>query len=155
MLRKFYSIIIDLFRCCHFFKNIRTRVLKFLNKHSILYEYQFEFWQNHSTTICDSGCLDRITHRPTPEPLALQTRKLCSVGLLCETQWPWRPLFSPSWLIQWSMGEEVYITLFSSSDVTAFHRMKYWGGGVITLFSPNDVTAFPRIIYKTKKQTHM
>ena len=35
------------------------------------------------------------------------------------------------------------MTLFSSSDVTAFHRMKYRGGGVIkTFFSPSDVTAF-------------
>ena len=33
-------------------------------------------------------------------------------------------------LIQWSMGEGSYITLFSQSDVTAFHRMKY-GGGVL------------------------
>ena len=29
-------------------------------------------------------------------------------------------LFSPSWLIQWSMGEGSYITFFSPSDVTAF-----------------------------------
>ena len=48
----------------------------------------------------------------------------------CETQWPRPPLFSPSWLIQWSMGEGSYVTLFSLSDVTAFHRMKY-GGGVL------------------------
>ena len=61
-----------------------------------------------------------------------------------------------------------YITLFSPSDVTAFHRLKYGGGDVIkpcfhrvtslrftdwsmgegcyiTLFSPSDVTAFHRI----------
>ena len=92
----------------------------------------------------------------------------------CETQWPRPPLFSPSLLIQWSMGEGSYITLFSPSDVTAFHRMKYGrGGGVlynlvftewrhcvsqnevwgrgggyyITLFSPSDVTAFHRMKY--------
>ena len=29
------------------------------------------------------------------------------------------------------MGEGSYITLFSPSDVTAFHRMKYGGGGAI------------------------
>ena len=29
------------------------------------------------------------------------------------------------------MWEGSYITLFSPSDVTAFHRMKYGGGGVI------------------------
>ena len=29
------------------------------------------------------------------------------------------------------MGEGSYITLFSPSDVTAFHIMKYGGGGVI------------------------
>ena len=47
--------------------------------------------------------------------------------------WPRPPLFSPSWLIQcqWTMGEGSYITLFSPSDVTVFHRMKYGGGGVI------------------------
>ena len=63
--------------------------------------------------------------------------------LFCETQWPWPPLFSPSWLKQWSMWEGSYITLFSPSDVTEFHRMKYGGGGsYITLFSPSAVTAF-------------
>ena len=50
--------------------------------------------------------------------------------ILCETQWNRPPSFSPSWLIQWSMGEGSYITLFSPSDVTAFHRIKY-GGGVL------------------------
>ena len=49
----------------------------------------------------------------------------------CETRWPWPRLFSPSWLIQWSMGEGSYITLFSPSVVTEFHRMKYGGGGLI------------------------
>ena len=44
-------------------------------------------------------------------------------------------LFSPSDVtafhrIQWSMGEDSYITFFSPSDVTVFHRMKY-GGGVL------------------------
>ena len=29
------------------------------------------------------------------------------------------------------MGEGSYITLFSPSDVTAFHRMKYGGGGAV------------------------
>ena len=38
-------------------------------------------------------------------------------------------LFSPIWLIQWSMGEGSYITLFSRSYVTEFHRMKHGGGG--------------------------
>ena len=28
-------------------------------------------------------------------------------------------------------GEGSYLTLFSPSDVTGFHRMKYGGGGVI------------------------
>ena len=31
------------------------------------------------------------------------------------------------------MGEGSYITLFSPSDVTAFHKMKYGGEGVIQL----------------------
>ena len=43
-------------------------------------------------------------------------------------------------------GGSSYITLFSPSDVTAFHRMKYGGRGCyITFFSPSDVTAFHRI----------
>ena len=43
-------------------------------------------------------------------------------------------------------GGGAYITLFSPSDVTALHRMKYGGRGCyITLFSPSDVTAFHRI----------
>ena len=47
------------------------------------------------------------------------------------------------------MGEGSHITLFSPSDVTVFHRMKYGGGGCyITLFLPSDVTAFHRIIPK-------
>ena len=47
------------------------------------------------------------------------------------------------------MGEGSYANLFSSSDVTEFHRMKYGGGGliIITLFSLSDVTAFHRIFY--------
>ena len=53
------------------------------------------------------------------------------IHIFCETQWPRPPLFSPSWLIQWSMGEGSYITLFLPSDVTAFHRMKYGGRGVL------------------------
>ena len=48
--------------------------------------------------------------------------------VFCETQWPRPPLFSPSWLIQWTMGEGSYITLFSPSVVTAFHIIKYGGG---------------------------
>ena len=43
----------------------------------------------------------------------------------------------------WGRGS--YITLFSPSDVTAFHRKKYRGRGCyITLFSPSDVTEFHR-----------
>ena len=45
------------------------------------------------------------------------------MSLFCEIQWPRSPLFSPSSIIQWSMGEGCYITLFSPSDVTAFHRI--------------------------------
>ena len=51
-------------------------------------------------------------------------------AVFCETQWPWPPLFSPRWPIQWIVGWGSYIILFSPSDVTAFHRMKY-GGGVL------------------------
>ena len=50
-------------------------------------------------------------------------------------------------------GRGCYVTLFSPSDVTAFHRIRYcmsqnevWGRGCyVTLFSPSDVTAFHRI----------
>ena len=45
------------------------------------------------------------------------------------------------------MGEGFYITLFSPSDVTAFHKNEVWRRGCyITLFSPSDVTAFHRIV---------
>ena len=44
----------------------------------------------------------------------------------CDTQWPWPLLFSPSWLMQWSIREGSYKTLFSPSDVTAFHRIQEW-----------------------------
>ena len=49
--------------------------------------------------------------------------------------------------MEYGGGGQDYITLFSPSDVTEFHRMKY-GGGVsyITLFSPSDVTAFHKIL---------
>ena len=43
--------------------------------------------------------------------------------IFCKTQWPRPLLFSLNWIIQWSMGEGSYITLFSPSDVTAFHRI--------------------------------
>ena len=46
---------------------------------------------------------------------------------------------------EWSMGEGCYITLFSPSYVTEFHRMKYEEGCYITLFSPSDVTEFHRM----------
>ena len=91
-------------------------------------------------------------------------------SIFCETQRPRPPLFSPSWLIQWGMGEGCYITLFSPSDVTAFHRRsmgegvlynlvftewrhcvsqnEVWGRGCyIILFSPSDVTVFHRMKY--------
>ena len=64
------------------------------------------------------------------------------IHIFCETQWPRPPLFSPSWLIQWSMGEGSYITLFSPSDVTAFHRIwTEWGERVLCVISfvPNVV----------------
>ena len=52
------------------------------------------------------------------------------------------------------MGEGSYITLFSPSDVTAFHRMKYGEGGYyITLFSPSDVTAFHIILWNAVTST--
>ena len=53
------------------------------------------------------------------------TRVTCADTDICETQWPWPPLFSPSWLIQWRMREGSYITLFSPGDVTAFHRIRF------------------------------
>ena len=45
-------------------------------------------------------------------------------------------------------GEGSYIALFSPSDVTALHKMKYGGRRCyITLFSPSDVTAFHKMKY--------
>ena len=88
-------------------------------------------------------------------------------------RWPRPSLFSPSWLIQWSMGQGSYITLFSQSDVTAETALccRQWQfcetqwprpplfspnwliqwsigeGSYIALFSPSDVTAFYRMKY--------
>ena len=45
------------------------------------------------------------------------------------------------------MGEGCYITLFSPSDVTAFHRLKYGGRVLYNLISPCDVTVFHIIKY--------
>ena len=72
-------------------------------------------------------------HPPWTMYIAMYHPPICSATAICkvfcETRWPRLPLFSPSWLIQWSMGEGSYISLFSPSDVTAFYRMKY--GGVV------------------------
>ena len=46
------------------------------------------------------------------KPYKMRIRTLFSFqGIFCETQWPWPPLFSPSWLIQWSMGGGVLYNL--------------------------------------------
>ena len=70
----------------------------------------------------------------------------------CETQWPWPPLFLPSWLIQWSMGEGSYITLFSPSDVTAFHRIGMYPANTKYLLSFvqcwSNVEEFRPTLYK-------
>ena len=66
---------------------------------------------------------------------------------ICKTQWPRPPLFSLSWLIKWSMGEGSYITLFLTEWRHCVSQNKVWGRGCyITLFSPSDVTAFHRCI---------
>ena len=44
-------------------------------------------------------------------------------------------------------GEGSYITFFSPSDVTAFHRMKDGGGGLYNLIFTEYVTAFHRMKY--------
>ena len=67
-------------------------------------------------------------------------------ALFCETQWPRPPLFSPSWLIQWSMGEDSYNNLVFTEWRHCVSQNEVWGRGChITLFSPSDVTAFHRI----------
>ena len=64
----------------------------------------------------------------------------------CETQWPWPSLFSPSWLIQWSMGEGVLYNLVFTEWRHCVSQNEVWGRGCyITLFSPSNVTAFHRI----------
>ena len=63
--------------------------------------------------------------------------------LFCETQWPWPNLFSPSWLIQWSMGEGVLYNLFFTEWRHCVSQNEVWGRGCyIALFSASDVTAF-------------
>ena len=49
------------------------------------------------------NCVSVFISRPT----------LIEISQICETQWPQPPLFSLSWLIQWSMRDGSYITLFS------------------------------------------
>ena len=49
----------------------------------------------------------------------------------CEIQWPRPPLFSPSLLIQWSMGEGSYITLFSPMTSLRFTEWSMGEGGII------------------------
>ena len=66
---------------------------------------------------------------PIQFPTANDKKKYAHLRKFCETRWLWPPLFLPNCLIQWSMGEGFYITLFSRSDITEFHRMKYGGGG--------------------------
>ena len=64
----------------------------------------------------------------------------------CETQWPWPPLFLPSWLIQWSMGGGGWYNLVFTERRHCVSQNEVWGKGTyITLFSPSDVTAFYRI----------
>ena len=66
----------------------------------------------------------------------------------------WNPMtltsfFSPSWLIQRSMGEGVLYNLVFTEWRHYVSQNEVWGRGCyITLFSPSDVTAFHRIFYK-------
>ena len=65
-----------------------------------------------------------------------------------ETQWPWPPLFSPSWLIQWSMGEGVLYSRVFTEWRHCVSQNQVWGRGCnITLFSPSDVPAFHRYCF--------
>ena len=66
----------------------------------------------------------------------------------CEIQWPRPPLFSPSLLIQWSMGEGVLYNLVFTERRHCVSQNEVWGRGYyITLFSPSDVTEFHRILW--------
>ena len=57
-----------------------------------------------------TGPLDQ-TVSSWPESQSTSTPQPWS-AVFCETQWPRPPWFSPSCLIQWSMGEGSYITFF-------------------------------------------
>ena len=52
--------------------------------------------------------------------------------IFCETQWPWPPLFSLSWLIQWSIEERIFYNLVFSEWR---HYSKMWMSllGAITM----------------------
>ena len=88
-------------------------------------------WQTEASTFDELRCSDCFT-----EAITILWNSMTLTSFI-----------SPSWLIQWSMGEGSYITLFSPSDVTAFHRMKYGGGLLYNLVFTSDVTAFHRMKY--------
>ena len=68
-------------------------------------------------------------------------------ALSCETQWPWPPLLKPSWLIQWSMGEGVLYNHVFTEWCHFVSRNEVWERGCyVTLFSSGDVTVFHRIV---------
>ena len=47
----------------------------------------------------------------------------------CETQWPRPPLFSPSWVIQWIMGEGLILPCFHRVTSLRFTGWSMGGGG--------------------------
>ena len=74
---------------------------------------------NESRTLAWKAAM--LTTNLMPPPVSQSThflKNIFSVFLkclslqFCATQYPRPPLFSPSWLIQWSMGEGSYITFF-------------------------------------------
>ena len=101
------------FPITHFFRHLA--MMAGSQKRIILSIYQctYETWTNLGTWHCH----DSIVR------YAIPSIYMHIPQLFCETQWPRPPLFSLSWLIQWSMGEGSYITLISPSDITAFHRI--------------------------------
>ena len=82
-------------------------------------------------------------------------RYYAELSQFCETQWPWPPLFSPSWLIQWSKGEGVLYNLVFTEWGHCVSQNKVWGCYIgLTLFSPSDVTACHRINFATSFLIH-
>ena len=66
----------------------------------------------------------------TTQYIAMQCIQWRAIQYIQSKEILWNLMTSTSFVFT-ELGEGSYITLFSPSDVTAFYRIKYGGGGVI------------------------